>query len=151
MHFFPDLQVTLGHANGACISGRGRSNDVGAIRDEQASPTVAIEQYLGEAQGDSERQCTIFLLNNGRDRWLTSELHVPSVRSAARMVREDIVSKLMIVQCRPLTLKSDQDPAILAMKEQHQGLCKQQRGRIVCGKTRMSENNNERLGRGESV
>ena len=116
-----------GHSNyrswcRACVAGRGRTDAHKTQEsDEHALPTVAIDYgYLGDPGGGGEDgvhdgASPILVLRSGRDRWTSAEVYpskgVQNVWCAKRLAAE-----LGQVPWTRFTLKSDQEPAIMALK-----------------------------------
>ena len=102
----------------ACVAGRGRSDaHVSENSDENALPMVAIDYaYLGDSANDSEDKASpILVLRSGRDRWTYSEVFpAKGVQNTWRAKR--LAVELAMVPWTRFTLKSDQEPAILALK-----------------------------------
>ena len=85
--------------------------------DEHALPTVAIDYaYLGDptAEGD-EKASPILVLKSGRDRWTSSEVY-PAKGVQQPWCAKRLAAELAALPWQRFTLKSDQEPAILALK-----------------------------------
>ena len=103
----------------ACVAGRGRSDAhvTDGLSDENALPTVAIDYaYLGDpAQGGEDKASPIRVLRSGRDRWTYSEVF-PSKGVQNSWCAKRLAVELAALPWPRFILKSDQEPAILALK-----------------------------------
>ena len=104
----------------ACIAGRGRSNaHVAADSDEHALPTVAIDYaYLGDpTASDEEKASPILVLKSAKDRWISSEVY-PAKGVQHEWCAKRLGHELAMVPWNRFVLKSDQEPAIVSLKNE---------------------------------
>jgi hypothetical protein len=90
---------------------------VAADSDESALPTVAIDYaYLGDPAKDSEDKASpILVLRSGRDRWTYSEVY-PAKGVQNPWCAKRLAVELAMLPWTRFIFKSDQEPAILALK-----------------------------------
>ena len=100
--------------------------------DEHALPTVAIDYaYLGDptAEGD-EKASPILVLKSGRDRWTSSEVY-PAKGVQQPWCAKNLARELAALPWQRFTLKSDQEPAISALKAEAVRIVQSVTGREV--------------------
>jgi hypothetical protein len=82
-------------------------------------PTVAIDYgYLGDPAGggmDDQKTSPILVAKCGRDRWISADVYPTKGVQTAWCVKR-LAEELALAPWRGFTLKSDQEPAIIALK-----------------------------------
>ena len=104
----------------SCIAGRGLSDPHSAIdHREDAIPTIAVDYaYLGEQDDDEKASplLPLLILKDSRSRFIGSEV-LPSKGTVHRYSVDTLVRMCVAIGWPVFFLKSDQEPAIVNLKE----------------------------------